>query len=264
MNLHMAQNARSLRVGGILAIASAISILFCGLLGVAGDVDAASMTKREASPFSLKRLDSIVVRDFQVCGVSTPAFAYLLQRKLKEWDASGADGCIVAPAASGINIKRISGKADGVSMKDMLKSICKANSIYWWIEDGRLVISQESRRPDTQAEVVPNPELAVADKELSARMDSTILRHVDFEELPLCDALANLKTLAKDAPTGPFLLLKEWRFEIIDISSGAHLVTFSGEGMSFKDALSYVCKTSSAEWWLDGNIIFVSDAKKAK
>ena len=69
------------------ACSAIIAILFCGLFCSAGE--------SAPAPLTLKRLDSITVRDFQVCGVSTPAFACLLQHKLKEWNADGRTSGVV-------------------------------------------------------------------------------------------------------------------------------------------------------------------------
>lgn len=239
------------------------ALLLCWLPGFAGEP---ASPKADTTRISLKRLDSIKVKDFQATGVTPAAFALLLERKMKEWEPGGVGARIVAVSSSQIEniteIRRISGSADNISMKEMLTSICKANSICWWCEKGQLMLSQELRRPDSPHECKPNPEIAVGDAELASRMELTTFKHIEFEELSLDEALARLTAVARDTASSgrpPAMLLKEWRFEVFNISTSKATITVSGDRMSYKESLDYVCKSSNTRWWLDGNIVFVGD-----
>ena len=230
-----------------------VAVLLCGSLCFSGEP--AVSPKADVAPLSLKRLDSILVKGLQLRGVTTPAFAAFLQMKLKDWDVGGADGSIIVPINQ--QIKRISARADGVGMKDFLKSTCKANALYWWIDGGRLVISQEAKRPESLEPSLPEPGIAIPDDGALRIIDTPLLGHLEFEELPLDGVLAKLNGRVASLPE-----FASGNIEIVNLSTGKHLVTLVGDNMTFKNAISYVAQASGLEWWLDGNIVFIGDARK--
>ncbi len=215
--------------------------------------------EKSAERFSMKRLDAITVKNLDVRNVSAPALASLLQSKLKEWDQSGQGGIIIVPPS--MQNKKISFKADSVSMKKMLQDLCNANDMFFWIEnDGRLVMAQKGWQPprDLTAKI-PDIAIAVPDEELMSILAESRPGEIQFMELPFNDALKELKA--------KILAIKYFQrpdFELLNISSKEVSITFAGSNQSGKDAIINLCRSAGLRSWVDGNIIIIAAPEKKK